>query len=154
MIVRNGSAKTTETAPENRPEFGLIRSEQLSDAGGLSQFGLYRQTLPPGARTSTRHWHEVEDEFLYVLDGTPTVIENDGPHGLAPGDACCWPGGVANAHTVENRSAEPCTILVLGSRPGDDRCHYPDVGRTQIDEGDNWRIVDDATGETLKGGRK
>ncbi len=154
MIIRNGSARTTEAAPEGRADYGAIRSEHLSDAGGITQFGLYRQTLPPGARTSTRHWHEVEDEFLYVLEGHPTVIENDGAHDLGPGDACCWPGGVANAHCVENRSPEPCTILILGTRPGDDRCHYPDIGRTQIDEGAEWRLVDDATGDILKGGRK
>ncbi|WP_127903009.1 cupin domain-containing protein [Solirhodobacter olei] len=154
MIIRDGTVKTVKAPAENRPEYGLIGIEYLSDAGGLRQFGLYRQVLEPGARTSTRHWHEVEDEFLYVLSGTPTVIENDGPHELSPGDICCWPGGVPNAHTVENRSDRPATILILGSRPGDDRCHYPDIGRTQIDEGACWRIVDDATGVTIKEGRR
>jgi uncharacterized cupin superfamily protein len=123
----------------------------ISDAGGLSRFGVRHQTLEPGARTSERHWHEAEDEFLYVLAGEATVIENDGPHRLGPGDHACWPAGVDNAHTVENRSDAPCSFLVMGSRPADDVCHYPDSGRRLDTVGPRWRVVDVATGDILKG---
>jgi uncharacterized cupin superfamily protein len=153
-VIRQADVTPVETPPHRRAAFGRKRTWELSDAGGLTQFGAYLQVLDPGARTSDRHWHEREDEFLYVVAGTPTVIENDGPHLLQPGDACCWPGGVANAHTVENRSDAPCSIIILGTRVGDDRCHYPDLGRTQIDEGEDWRVVDDATGEILRSGKR
>ena len=69
---------------------GRGSTRTLSDAGGLTRFGVRQQTLEPGARTSHRHWHEAEDEFLYVLAGEATVVENDGPHRLGPGDFCCW----------------------------------------------------------------
>ncbi len=153
-VIRAAQVDPVELPPDQRAKFGRIVTLKLSDAGGLTQFGAYVQHLDPGARSSDRHWHEVEDEFLYVLSGTPTLIENDGPHQLAPGDACCWPGGVANAHCVENRSAAPCSFLIMGNRPGDDRCHYPDLGRTQIDEGPDWRVVDDATGTVIRGGKR
>lgn len=143
-----------ETPPEHRAAFGLIRTLAASDAGALTQFGAFVQWLEPGARTSTRHWHERSDEFLYVLEGTPTVIENDGAHLLSPGDACTWPGGIPNAHSVENRSGAPCAILVVGSRLTEDRCHYPDIGHTQIDEGGLWRVVDNATGDIIRQGRR
>jgi uncharacterized cupin superfamily protein len=80
------------------------------------------------------------------------VVEDDGPRALGPGDFCCWPAGVANAHTVENRSDAPCSFLVMGSRPGDDVCHYPDSGRRLETVGRDWRIVEVATGRVIKGG--
>ena len=76
-----------------------------SDAGGLTHYGAYVETLQPGARSSDKHWHEKEDEFLYVLAGEVTVIEDDGEAVLHPGDAACWPAGKPVAHTVANRSA-------------------------------------------------
>ena len=124
----------------------------FSDSSGITQYGAYLQTLQPGARTSTRHWHEQEDEFLYVLSGRVTVVENDGPHVLEPGDAACWPAGVPNAHHVLNESAEPCSYLIVGTRVTHDVCHYPDVGKTLYTEGDVWR-VEDASGTVLKSGR-
>jgi uncharacterized cupin superfamily protein len=80
------------------------------------------------------------------------VIENDGAHRLAPGDFCCWPAGVDNAHSVENRSDAPCSFLIMGSRPVDDVCHYPDLGRRLETRGRTWRIVEVATGRVVKGG--
>src|SRR5215207_700214 len=43
--------------------------------GGLTQFVAHVQTLQPGSRTGDRHWHEEEDELLYVLSGEATVVE-------------------------------------------------------------------------------
>jgi uncharacterized cupin superfamily protein len=127
-------------------------TQRLSDAGGLSRMGVRHQVLEPGARTSDRHWHEAEDEFLYVLAGEVTVVENDGPHRLAPGDFACWPAGVANAHSVENRSAARCSFLVAGSRPAEDVCHYPDHGRRLETTARDWRIVETATGRIVESG--
>ncbi|HYZ05292.1 MAG TPA: cupin domain-containing protein [Rubrobacter sp.] len=90
-------------------------SLHLSEAGGLAQFVAHVHTLQPGSRSSDRHWHEEEDEFLYMLSGEATVIEEDGPHLLRPGDAACWPAGTANAHQVVNRSGALCSYLILGS---------------------------------------
>lgn len=148
MIVRRATAPTQERTAD---PFGDMTTAGLSVAGGLMQFGAYLQTLQPGATSSTRHWHEQEDEFLYVVAGEVTVVEDDGPHVLHPGDAACWPAGVANAHHVLNRSAAPCSYLVVGTRRAHDVCHYPDAGRTLHTEGDTWRMVD-AAGKVLKSG--
>jgi uncharacterized cupin superfamily protein len=82
-----------------------------SDAGGLTQYGAYVETLQPGARASEEHWHEKEDEFLYVLAGGGTVIEDGAEAVLHPGDAACWLAGESIGHAVANRSAAPCTYL-------------------------------------------
>ena len=101
----------------------------LSDPGGLTQFGAFIETLYPGARSSDRHWHAREDEFLLMLQGQATVVENDGPHLLTPFDAACWPFGVANGHHVINRSDSPCRYLIVGWRTPDDVVQYSDIDK-------------------------
>lgn len=151
MIIRNGEA-TVEVANEQRIQFsGMSSSARLSDDGGLTQFGAYVETLEPGSRSSERHWHEEEDEFLHMLSGTATLIENDGEHLLHPGDTACWPAGVPNAHHVVNRSDGPCAYLIVGTRVTRDVCHYPDSGKTLYTEDKRWR-VENAAGEIVKSG--
>lgn len=123
MIIRK-----TQPPIESKssPGFGTVQTARYGDAGALTQFGASVQTLMPGAKSSVRHWHENVDEFLYVLTGEVTVTENDGAHVLLPGDAACWPAGVPNGHTVSNRSAAPCTVLIVGTRVANDVGHYVD----------------------------
>lgn len=125
---------------------------RYSDAGGLTQFGAYVETLEPGARSSERHWHEEEDEFLYVISGEATVVEEDGAHQLRPGDAACWPAGEPNAHQVVNRSGAPCAYLIFGTRMARDVVHYPESGRVLRDSEDGtWRL-ERADGSLIDGG--
>ena len=125
-----------------------------SDAGGLTQYGAYVETLQPGAGSSEGHWHEEEDEFLYVISGEATVVEADGAHPLGPGDAACWPAGEANAHQVVNRSGAPCTYLIFGTRMARDVVHYPESGRVLRDfEDGTWRMHRTDDGSLIRGGQ-
>ena len=147
MIIRK------DQPPVDRGTEERAERLQYSDAGGLTQFGAYVETLQPGSRSSDRHWHEEEDEFLYMLSGEATVIEEDGAHLLHPGDAACWPAGTANAHQVVNRSGAPCTYLIFGTRMAHDIVHYPDVGKILYDEGGTWRLHRTDDGSLIKGGK-
>ena len=71
---------------EDTQYYGPSEWLHLSDEGGLTQFGAHVHTLRPGTRSSDRHWHEEQDEFLYMLSGEATVIEEDGLHLLQAGD--------------------------------------------------------------------
>lgn len=122
-----------ETAPVTRgsdypaplaEEFADRLRTRLGDAAGLTTLGVNLTTLPPGCRSSLRHWHEVEDEMVYVLSGVLTLIDDTGESEIGPGEAAGFPGGDANAHCFENRGSEPVTMLEIGTRPREDRCHY------------------------------
>ena len=141
MIIREGQAPVDQGTAEDEKTYGARESLHLSEEGGLTQFVAHVQTLQPGSRSSDRHWHEEEDELLYMLSGEATVIEEDGPHLLHPGDAACCPAGAANAHQVVNRSNSPCSYLIFGSGAVPDVVHYPD--REEIlraFEDGTWRI--------------
>jgi uncharacterized cupin superfamily protein len=99
----------------------------MAKAVGLTQFGVNRVTLAAGARTASRHWHTVEDEFVFVISGTPTLIDENGQHALESGSIVGFPAGVPNAHHVVNQSDKPAVLIVVGSRrPGEETITYPD----------------------------
>jgi uncharacterized cupin superfamily protein len=151
MIIRRGRASLQFATAEQAKRLGAYSSARLSEDGGLKQFGAYIETLEPGSRSSDRHWHEQEDEFLYVVSGEATVIEDDGEHLLVSGDTACWPAGTLNAHQVVNRSETPCSYLIVGTRVSHDVCHYPDSGRTLYTESYKWRL-EEADGQVVKSG--
>jgi uncharacterized cupin superfamily protein len=131
-IIRAAEAPAETATAEQAARLGHYSARLYSQAGGLTQFGAFTETLDPGARSSDRHWHEREDEFFLMLDGEATVIEDDGPHLMLPGDAACWPAGVPNGHHVVNRSTRPCTYLIVGTRLPSDTVHYSDIDRLYV----------------------
>jgi len=148
MIIKKNQVPAERA---ERESFGVTDTLRLSDAGGLSQYGAYVQTLHPGARSSNNHWHENEDEFLYVLSGEVTVTEGSEVQVLHACDAACWPAGEPIAHHVSNRSNEPCSYLIVGTRVNQDVCHYPDTGRVLHRVGNAWRLLE-ADGQLFKSG--
>jgi uncharacterized cupin superfamily protein len=99
----------------------------LGEPFGLTQFGVNLTTLAPGSWSSQRHWHEREDEFVYVVDGEVTLIDNTGEHLLKTGMCAGFKAGVANGHHLVNKTAKPASYVEIGTRFADERAHYPDV---------------------------
>jgi uncharacterized cupin superfamily protein len=151
MIIRRNTIESVPSTEEQADKLGRAETCFYSDAGGITQFGAHVQTLLPNALSSARHWHEHEDEFLYVLSGVVTVIENDGEHELHVGDAACWPAGTPNAHQVVNRSSVPCTYLIVGTRARIDNCHYPDTDRVLHVKDGKWWLCE-ADGSIIRTG--
>ena len=101
--------------------------QALGDAGGLSDFGVNLVHLPPGEWSSQRHWHSAEDEFVHVISGQVTLVEEGGETLLGPGDCAAFPKGVANGHHLVNRGTETAVYLEVGTRTETDDCSYPDA---------------------------
>lgn len=103
------------------------QNTRLGLAAGLTQFGVNLTRLPPGAWSSQRHWHEHEDELVYVLEGEVVLIEDDGEHLLVAGDAAGFKAGVRNGHHLVNRSDRDALLITIGARNDDDFGEYPDI---------------------------
>ena len=97
----------------------------LGDQARLTQFGARLERLPPGSRSSHRHWHETEDEFVYLLSGELVLIEDE-ESVLRAGEAAAWAAGAPVAHCLENRSDSDAVYLVVGTRASKGTVHYPD----------------------------
>jgi uncharacterized cupin superfamily protein len=119
-------SSTGYPAPYRQAVQGRSR-QRLGNVIGLDQFGVNLTRLKPGAQSSQRHWHESEDEFVYVLEGELVLCEDGGETVLKPGDAAAWKAGVPNGHCLINRSGRDAIYLEIGSRMPRDRCEYPDI---------------------------
>jgi uncharacterized cupin superfamily protein len=99
---------------------------RLGDRFGLTQIGVNMVTLDPGAQSGLRHWHSLEEELIYVLDGELTLRTNAGDFRLLPGMCVGFKAQDRNAHLVLNRSPAVAHYLIVGSRVPGDVSFYPD----------------------------
>ena len=99
----------------------------LGDVFGLSQFGVNLAVLEPGAWSSQRHWHENEDEFIYVLSGEITLADDSGEHVLKPGMCAGFKAGNGNGHCLKNLTDKPVQYLEVGTRGTDEVAWYSDI---------------------------
>ena len=101
--------------------------KRLGNAVGLDQFGVNLSRLKPGAASSQRHWHQHEDELIYVLEGELVLVEDGGETVLKPGDTAGWKAGVANGHCLINRTDRDAVFIEVGTRAKAERAHYSDI---------------------------
>jgi uncharacterized cupin superfamily protein len=104
--------------------------QKLGDEVGLTQFGVNITRIKAGSASALRHWHEHEDEFIYMIDGELVLQENDGETVLKAGDAAGFKAGSRVAHCLINRTAQDAVYLEVGTRAKSERVHYPDVDFT------------------------
>jgi uncharacterized cupin superfamily protein len=135
--VRSGSLYP---APFKPPHEGRHK-QALGDAGGLTQFGVNITRISPGSASALRHWHETEDEFVYVLEGELVLVENDGETVLKPGDAAAFKAGSGNAHRLINRTQRDAVYLEVGTRSPADHVHYPDDDLALVRDADGRRYL-------------
>jgi len=95
---------------------------------GLSQFGVNRVELAPGAWSTQRHWHKLSDEVVVMISGELTLVDDDGEEVLRAGDSVAFKAGVANAHHLQNRSDDVAIYYDIGGRDLDDVSTFPDIG--------------------------
>jgi uncharacterized cupin superfamily protein len=100
--------------------------QRLGEACGLTKFGVNLVTLGPGGQSALRHWHTLEDEFVYVLEGEVVLITNDSEQMLRAGMCAGYPAGKRDAHHFVNRSQRPAKYLEIGNRIEGERAFYPD----------------------------
>lgn len=91
---------------------------------GLNALGVNLTTLDPGAVSALHHAHSRQDEFVYVIEGQPTVVIGETEHVLEPGMCVGFPAG-GPAHHLHNRSDHPATYLEFGDRAAGDQVEYP-----------------------------
>jgi uncharacterized cupin superfamily protein len=115
--------------------------KRLGNAAGLDQFGVNLTRLKPGSASALRHWHENEDELVYVLEGELILVENDGETAMRPGDAAGFKAGVANGHHFVNRSQSDAVYLEIGTRAKRERAHYPDLDLTAVKDEQGYRYT-------------
>ena len=102
-------------------------NRRLGDHAGLSNFGVVLTRIVPGGQSSYRHAHTLQDEFVYVLEGQPTLETDAGQQELKPGMCVGFPAGTGDGHHFINKTQSDALILVVGDRTRGDAANYPDI---------------------------
>jgi uncharacterized cupin superfamily protein len=113
----------------------------LGDHFGLTRFGVNLTSLAPGACSALRHAHTLQDEFVYVLEGWPSLISDAGCHRLAPGMCVGFKAGSGNAHQLRNLTTQGVVYLEIGDRTPGDLVTYPDDDLIAIAGPAGWRFT-------------
>jgi uncharacterized cupin superfamily protein len=96
----------------------------LCDVGGLSKIGFGILELSPGCNTLPAHYHTLEEEHLYVLEGAGTLHLGTERYPLEKGSYVTFPAGQAIPHFLSNESQAPLKYIMVGERNEDDEVVY------------------------------
>lgn len=114
----------------------------LGDLFGLANFGVNLTRLAPGSMSALRHAHTRQDEFVYILEGRPTLVTDAGETELSPGDCAGFKAGTGDGHHLVNRTREDVLYLEIGDRTPGDAASYPDDDLQAVQDADGkWRFL-------------
>lgn len=118
------------TKKSNYPEpffsrMGKREKRQLGDLFGLRTFGVNLTRLAPGGESALLHRHSKQDEFIYIVEGAPTLVAESGETELSPGMCAGFRAG-GEAHQLVNRTEADVLYLEVGDRGPGDEAEYPD----------------------------
>lgn len=137
--------RTSSIYPDAFADLVRGRSKQaLGNAAGLTQFGVNLTRLAPGAISALKHWHENEDEFVFILEGEATLVEDQTETRLCAGEAAGFKAGERIGHQIANRSQADVVYLEIGTRASREQAHYPDddLSYTRDETGNHFHRKD------------
>ncbi len=113
----------------------------LGDLFGLTNFGVNLTRLAPGAVSALRHAHTRQDEFILVIEGSPTLVTDAGETRLAPGMCAGFKAGTGDAHQLRNDGEDEAVYLEVGDRMPGDSASYPDEDLQAVMGEGGWRFL-------------
>ena len=104
------------------------RSAWLGKQLGAEKIGASLYELPDGEKTFPYHFHHGMEEWVVVVEGTPTLRGPDGERELKRGDVVCFPPGPEGGHQLRG----PGTVLILSAQRALEAIEYPDSGKIAV----------------------
>lgn len=114
---------------------------KLGDLFGLNNFGVNHTTLPPGASSALLHCHQLQDEMVYILQGTATLQLGEEEYEMKAGDCVGFPASALLAHCIRNQSDQPVVFLEIGDRTRGDCVDYPNVDLKVHESDGKWQFT-------------
>jgi uncharacterized cupin superfamily protein len=145
-IALEAASAPLRTKPSNYPEpfFSRMAKREkhpLGDLFGLKNFGINLTRLKPGGESALLHRHSKQDEFVYILEGNPTLVTDRGEVALAPGMCAGFAAG-GIAHQLVNRTDSDVVYLEIGDRtPGDDGAYPADDLKAALGPEGKWQFT-------------
>ena len=134
-------AKQTNYPPAFAARVAGREKRALGEAFGLTNFGVNLTRLAPQAISSLRHAHIKQDEFVYILEGHPTLVTDEGRTPLSPGMCAGFKSGTGNAHHLVNETEADVLYLEIGDRTPGEQASYPDDDIQAVQINGQWRFA-------------
>jgi uncharacterized cupin superfamily protein len=137
------------------PRFG-VRFRHLTSAaiGADYHVGFAIEELAPGKQSAPAHYHMLEEEHIYVLDGTVTLRLGNERHTLKPGDYACFPAGQKAGHCLINEGDTVCRYIVVGEHNKNEVVVYTDSNKVLVRSLGRREIYDRTATRTYWDGEK
>lgn len=117
------------------------KKHPLGDLFQITNFGVNLTRLAPNAVSALRHAHTKQDEFIYVIQGQPTLHTDEGKTRLAPGMCAGFKAGTGNGHRLINETTEEVVYLEIGDRTPGDQASYPDDDLKAVFAEGKWVFI-------------
>ena len=131
---------------ETRHQFNsnaIRRSRNLTGPTGMQRIGIHLVRIAPGRDSTTHHYHDADEEFLYILSGRGIAKIGHEEHEVGPGDFMGFPAP-SPAHSMRNPYDDDLVYLMGGERWPVDIVHYPDLGRSLLKSHGRRAWLDDS----------
>jgi uncharacterized cupin superfamily protein len=140
-ILAASAAPRSKPSTYPEPFFSRMTGREkrpLGDLFGLRNFGVNLTRLAPGGESALLHRHSLQDEFIYVLEGEPTLVTDLEEVQLSPGMCAGFPAqGIA--HQLVNRTDRDAVYLEIGDRtPGDEGTYPRDDLKASLGPDGTW----------------
>ena len=106
-----------------------IRAVLVGQRIGGELIGATMSEVEPGNKLWPYHAHHLNEEWVIVIRGEPTLRTPEGEHELEEGDVVCFSRGKAGAHQIINRTDSPVRVLMLSSMIPGEVIEYLDTGK-------------------------
>jgi uncharacterized cupin superfamily protein len=141
-LDRGLAAKASSYPPPFAERMKGRDKRALGDLFGLKNFGVNITRIAPGGISALRHYHRTQDEFVFVLQGRPTLVTQDAETQLEPGMCAGFPAGDEDGHQLVNRTAQEVVYLEIGDRSPGDAAAYPDDDlKAELGPDGRWRYL-------------
>jgi len=106
-----------------------IKAVLVGQRIGGELIGATMSEIEPGSKLWPYHAHHLNEEWLIVIRGNPTLRTPEGEHQLEEGDVVAFPRGKRGAHQVSNRTDSRVRVLMLSSMMRGEIIEYLDTGK-------------------------
>ena len=132
--------------PTNYPEPFAARmvgreKRMLGEFFGITNYGVNLTRLSPNAQSALRHAHTKQEDFVYILEGHPTLYTDEGPSRLSPGMCAGFRAGTGNGHHLVNETEDEVLYLEVGDRTQGDEGSYPDDDLKAVQVNRSWQFI-------------
>ena len=120
-----------EHASEETPAGFRCNAVSIGKTIGGTRMGMTVYELPPGQAVCPYHFEWTDEEWLFVIAGSPTLRSPEGERTLEPGDVVCFPAGPNGAHLVRAKD-ETARIAIISTKDEVGIAEYPDSDKVGV----------------------